>query len=126
MSQIADKTLGRYRLEALIGHGSMADVFVAKDETTNKTVAIKVVHPHLIDKAGFIDRFMREAEALAALRHPNIVRLDEYVCDPDKAYLVMEYVNGGNMEERLAECRNRHETVPLEKALDWLEAVARG
>src|SRR3990172_13085326 len=120
------KTLGHYRLEALIGRGtqSVADVYRGAHLTSGKPAAIKVVHSYLLDQPGFLERFKREAEALAALQHPHIVQLVEFVCQPDEAYLVMEYVGGGMMEARLEQLRLSQEEMPLDQVLDWMEAIA--
>lgn len=118
------QTLGQYRLEAMVGHGSMADVYRATHLTSGKPAAIKVVHAHLLDQPGFLERFKREAESLAALQHPHIVHLVEFVCQPGEAYLVMEYVGGGMMETRLDQQRLSQEELPLEQVLDWMESIA--
>ncbi|MBI3762222.1 MAG: serine/threonine protein kinase [Chloroflexi bacterium] len=124
MSLAIGQTLGRYRLEALIGHGSMADVYRASHTASGKPVAIKIVHPHLLDQPGFVERFKREAETMATLQHPRIVQLYEFVCRPHEAYLAMEYVEGGTMEARLDRRRMTQEEISLENAVDWMETIA--
>ena len=92
---------GRYRLEQLIGTGGMASVFRATDETLERTVAIKVFRPGATDPA---DGARRESEKklLASLSHPALVTLfDAHLSNDDRAYLVMEYVDGGTLESRL-------------------------
>ena len=124
MSGASGQTLGHYRLEALIGHGSMADVYRGADLTSGNSAAIKVIHTHLLDQPGFLERFKREAEALAALQHPHIVQLYECVCQPGEAYFVMEYVDGGMMETRLEEQRLGKEEMSLDRVLDWMGSIA--
>ena len=92
---------GRYRLEQLIGTGGMASVFRATDETLDRTVAIKVFRSGATDPA---DGARRESEKklLASLSHPALVTLfDAHLSNDDRAYLVMEYVDGGTLESRL-------------------------
>ncbi|HEX5859806.1 MAG TPA: serine/threonine-protein kinase, partial [Microbacterium sp.] len=92
---------GRYRLEQLIGAGGMASVFKATDETLGRTVAIKVFRSGTTDPA---DGARRESEKklLASLSHPALVTLfDAHLSNDERAYLVMEYVDGGTLESRL-------------------------
>jgi eukaryotic-like serine/threonine-protein kinase len=124
MTSVAGDVLGHYHLEALIGHGSMADVYRATHVVNGTSAAVKIVHPHLLNDQSCLDRFKREAEALGNLRHPHIVQLYEFVCRPGEAYLAMEYLGGGTLEAYLNAQRQRHETIPLEQALEWLEAIA--
>lgn len=92
---------GRYRLAELVGRGGQADVWRAADPVVRREVAIKVVHPHLVTDAGR-DRLLREAEALGRLRHPGVVQLYDVIDDADGLALVMEYVPGTTLEDRVA------------------------
>jgi len=117
-------TIGQYRIEKLIGQGSMADVYLATGGPQDKLVAIKIIHSFLISQAGFFERFKREAEVMASLRHRNIAQLYEFVCQADLAYIVMEYLANGTLEDRVAESRDGGNDIPLPLILDWIEAVA--
>ncbi len=70
--------ISQYQLEQLIGHGSMADVFRATDLEKNRTVALKVIHHHLLDQRNTLERVIREVESLSKLQHPNIIHLYDY------------------------------------------------
>lgn len=112
-----------YRIDSLIGHGSMAVVYRAAKEDTGEAAAVKVIHPHLIGQPGFLERFQREATVLTDLDHPNIVRVYSSICTPDMAYIIMEYLGGGSLDVRLAGFRENNAEIPLSAIADWLEAI---
>ena len=122
--ELLGQTLDRYTIVRLLGHGSMADVYEALDTHTDSPVAIKVIHPHLIRQPAFLERFRREAEVIAAMRHPHIVRLNEFVCRPEQAYIVMELLSGGTLETQLAHFRQSRKGVPGPIVLEWITAMA--
>ena len=88
----AGDKLGRYEITTLLGKGGMGEVYRARDPQLKRDVAIKV------STAQFTDRFRREAEAVAALNHPNICTLHDVGAD----HLVMELVEGPTLAERMA------------------------
>ncbi|HWB71697.1 MAG TPA: Stk1 family PASTA domain-containing Ser/Thr kinase [Egibacteraceae bacterium] len=91
---------GRYRLAARIGAGGMATIFQARDEALDRLVAVKVLHAHLADDEGLLQRFRTEARHVAALVHPHIVNVfDQGVAD--LPYIVMEYVDGPSLRQVL-------------------------
>ena len=92
---------GRYRLEKLIGNGGTADVYRAFDEERQAPVAIKVLHPHLAADPDFVHRFRSEAAALEALDHPSIVRLYAFEETGAEVFLVLDYVAGATLRDRL-------------------------
>ena len=92
----------RYRVEARIGAGGMAEVYRGFDPVLNRTVAIKVLSPQLARDAGFVARFRREAQAAARLNHPNIVGVYDTGADGDTQYIVMEFVEGRTLAGVLA------------------------
>ena len=94
MESLVGRTLGRYELTAMIGGGGMATVYEGRHPGLDQRVAVKVLHPFLATDHSFVDRFRREAHAVAALRHPNIVRVLDSDCDGDLYFMVMEYKIG--------------------------------
>ena len=92
-----DEIAGRYRLEELRGRGAMSEVWRAHDDTLDRTVALK-----LLAKTADGARFRREAQAVAALAHENVMRVFDYGEDAAGPYMALEYLNGGTLEERLA------------------------
>ena len=105
LSRIADhvgRVLGdRYRLIAPIGTGASAHVFVAEDVRLRRRVAVKILHPALAEDESFLRRFRAEAQAVAALTHPNIMRVYDWGEDADGPYLVLELLSGGSLRDLL-------------------------
>jgi tRNA A-37 threonylcarbamoyl transferase component Bud32 len=101
-SQWVGKTLGgRYRIEQLLGQGGMSAVFKAMDPNLRRVVAIKIIHSHLSDNPEFVRRFEEEAAAVAQLRHPGIIQVFDFNHEGDTYYMVMEFVPGETLQERL-------------------------
>lgn len=96
------EAIGRYRLLSEIGKGAMATIYRARDENLGRDVAIKVLHTHLANRQEHIQRFTREAHALAHLPHPNIVQIYDYGADGDLYYIVSEFVDGKDLSQILA------------------------
>ena len=95
---------GRYELAARIGGGGMADVFRAHDRTLDCYVAVKLMRPAFANDPEFVERFHREAEALGAIDHPNIVRVLDYGASADGPFIVMELVSGGTLRDLMSAC----------------------
>ena len=89
----------RYEIIKKIGDGGMAFVYKAKDILLNRIVAVKVLRPEFVDDDEFLDKFKREAEAVASLSHPNIVNVYDVGEDGKVHYIVMEYIDGQNLKE---------------------------
>ena len=85
----------------LIGVGGMGVVYRARQTSLNRIVALKLLAPHCKTEPGFADRFTREAQALAALSHPNIVTVHDFGQAEEFFYLIMEFVEGVNLREAL-------------------------
>ena len=94
---------GRYALEMPIGSGGMADVYRAKDQLLERTVAVKILHRQYENDTEFIARFQREAKAAARITHPNIVNVYDVGVAEGRHYIVMEYVPGRTLKERIKE-----------------------
>jgi predicted Ser/Thr protein kinase len=92
---------GRYRLERLLGRGGMAAVWLATDAVLERQVAVKVLSDTIATDPGFLARFRREARVAAGVSHPNLVEVFDYADGAERPYLVMEYVAGPNLAERL-------------------------
>jgi serine/threonine-protein kinase len=91
---------GRYRLDEMLGRGGMSEVWAATDTELGRRVALKLLAPNA-DTA----RFEREARAVASLGHPNITQLYDYGQEDGRPYMVLEYLPGGTLEERLQDGR---------------------
>src|SRR5207249_1877860 len=92
---------GRYRLLAPIGTGASAHVFLGEDVTLRRRVAVKVLHAALAEDESFLRRFRAEAQAAAALNHPNIMRVYDWGEAEDGPYLVLEHLGGGSLRDVL-------------------------
>jgi serine/threonine-protein kinase len=95
-----DLFAGRYRLGEPLGHGGMSEVWSATDTELGRRVALKFLAPHA-DTA----RFEREARAIASLSHPNVAQLYDYGTAEGRPFMVLEYLPGGTLEERLRDGR---------------------
>lgn len=120
---------GRYVLQSPLGEGGMASVYRAHDTVLGRTVAVKTLHADLARDPSFRERFRREAQAVAALNHTNIVAVHDSGEDtgPDGVvlYIVMEYVQGRSVREFIREwaADPAGGTVPLDRALAVTSAV---
>ena len=92
---------GRYRLESKLGSGGMSTVYLARDETLERWVAVKVMHREISDQPDQIERFRREARAVAQLSHPNVVAVIDAGEDGGYPYIVLEYVEGETLKQRI-------------------------
>ena len=114
----------KYRIESRVGHGGMGAVYRATHLHTTRTVAIKVIRPHLISHPEFVERFRREAEAAGRLRHPNVVDVTDFgfaeTAGGQVAYLVMEFLEGCTLSDVVAE-ENR---LPVSWTVDIIEQVS--
>ena len=100
-------TSGRYRIVRELGRGGMATVFLARDETHDRMVAIKMLHPEL-SAAVTAERFTREIRMLATLQHPNILPLYDSGAVDGALYYVMPYVAGESLRDRIAQIGRAH------------------
>lgn len=122
MSTLLGTTLnGRYRLEARIGAGGMSTVYRATDETLQRQVAIKLMHREIASDSDQLERFRREARAVAQLSHPHIVGVIDYGEDNDRPYIVFEYVEGETLKERI----RRSGRLPITEAVAYAIEIAR-
>jgi serine/threonine protein kinase len=92
---------GRYRVERLLGDGAMAKVVLAHDEELDRRVAVKLLDERLTADESFRARFAREARVAAALSHPNVVTVFDVGESDGRPYIVMEYVEGRTLDQRL-------------------------
>jgi serine/threonine-protein kinase len=99
--QVGRVLSGRYRLIAPVGTGASAQVFLADDVRLKRRVAVKVLHDALADDESFLRRFRAEAQAAAALNHPNILAVYDWGDDEGSPYLVTEYLSGGSLRAML-------------------------
>ena len=111
-----DEVAGRYRLEELQGRGPMSEVWRAHDRTLDRTVAVKMLSP-----TADLERFRREAQAVAALAHENVIRVFDYGEDESGPFMALEWLPNGTLEERLA-----RGALPPEETRRVAEGIAAG
>jgi eukaryotic-like serine/threonine-protein kinase len=114
--------LGKYKLLDHLGTGGMSAVYLAEHIVMRRRVAIKVLPLGRLDDSSYLRRFHREARAVAALDHPNIVRAFDVDHDGETHYLVMEYVPGRDLK-RIVE---QDGPLPPDKAADYIRQAAEG
>ena len=112
--------LGPYEIVAPLGAGGMGEVYRARDTNLDRFVAVKVLPGHLAADAVALARFEREAKAVAALSHANILSIFDFGRQGDTAYAVMELLEGETLRETLAT------PIPIRKAIDYGVQIARG
>jgi eukaryotic-like serine/threonine-protein kinase len=121
-SMIGTTLSGRYRLEAKLGSGGMSTVYLARDETLDRQVAVKVMHREMSEQADQLERFRQEARAVAKLSHPNVVSVIDAGEDGGHPYIVFEYVEGETLKQRI----NRVGALETQDAIAYAIEVARG
>jgi serine/threonine protein kinase len=113
---------GRYRLEAKLGSGGMSTVYLARDTTLDRPVAVKVMHREMSEQADQLERFRQEARAVAKISHPNVVAVIDAGEDGGYPYIVFEYVEGETLKARI----NRIGALDVQEALAYAIEIARG
>ena len=122
MTTLLGTTLNaRYRLEARIGAGGMSTVYRALDETLQRQVAIKLMNREVTSDSDQLERFRREARAVAQLSHPHIVGVIDAGEDEGRPYIVFEYVEGETLKERI----RRNGRLPIAEAVAYGIEIAR-
>jgi eukaryotic-like serine/threonine-protein kinase len=103
MARVGQVLSERYRLVELLGEGGMATIYRAHDAQLGRDVAVKVLRAEYGRDAAFVARFRQEAQAAAALNHPNVVNVFDFGMESGDPYIVMELVEGGDLAEVLRE-----------------------
>lgn len=114
--------LGRYDIEQLIGAGGFGIVFKAYDSELRRVVALKVLAPHLMSSGAARKRFAREAQAAAAIMHEHVIPIYDVVSQPEACYLVMQYIAGSSLQERV----DRHGPLSIAEVLRVGSQIAAG
>ncbi len=112
----------RYQINAIIGQGGMADVYLANDIILNREVAVKILRDNLAEDPVYVKRFKREANAVATLSNPNIVEIYDVGEEKNRYYIVMEYVAG----QTLKELTYKRGALHVSEAIDIMKQVVNG
>jgi len=121
MTLSAGTTLGSYEIAGPLGAGGMGEVYRARDRKLDREVAIKVLPERLAEDAGALARFEREAKAVAALSHPNILAIHDFGRHERIAYAVMELLEGETLRGKL-----QGAPLSVRKAVDYARQIAQG
>ena len=108
------RTLSKVTIQKLLGRGGMAEVYLGLHNTLNRSVAVKILHGHLLEDDSLMDRFRSEAQAVASLRHPNIIQVFDFDIIEDQPYIVMELLEGPSLADYLGALRRSGKVLPLE------------
>src|SRR3990170_5702314 len=111
----------RYRLDEKVGSGGMSSVYRAFDPTLERWVAIKLMHRDISNDADQLERFRREARAVAQLNHPHVVTVIDAGEDEGAPYIVFEYVEGETLKDRI----RRLGRLPVSEAVAYAIEIAR-
>jgi len=119
---VITRQFGNFLLERQVGAGGMGTVYLGRDVTLNRVVAVKVLKPDLVSDQKFLATFLREAEITASLNHPNIVQVYAFGEHEGIYYMVVEYISGGSLDDKIAKLGRITELEGIEIGI----AVARG
>src|ERR1700730_3025376 len=119
MTILPGRRLGPYEILSAIGAGGMGEVYKARDTRLDRTVAIKVLPTHLADRAELRERFEREAKTIASLNHPHICTLFDTGDQDEIDFLVMEYIEGETLAQRLVKG-----ALPIQQVLQYAIEIA--
>jgi eukaryotic-like serine/threonine-protein kinase len=120
-SQVGTLLSGRYRLDAQVGTGGMSSVYRAFDTVLERQVAIKLMHREIASHSDQLERFRREARAVAQLNHPHVVGVIDAGEDDAMPYIVFEYVEGETLKDRI----RRQGRLPISEAVAYAIEIAR-
>jgi len=121
MSLISGARVGPYEVTSPVGAGGMGEVYRARDARLNREVAIKVLPVAFAHDPERLRRFQQEAQAVAALNHPNILAIHDFGEHEGSPYLVTEFLEGETVRARLGPG-----SLPVRKAVEYAEQIARG
>ncbi len=119
-----EERVGPYLLNQLLASGASGAVHRARHSSTGQEVALKLLKPDLSDDADFVARFRREARAMAALKHPHIVRVFDSGVDNNRYYIAMELLAGGSLQGKLDSLHRARLALPVAQALEITRQIA--
>ncbi|KAI8019451.1 CBL-interacting serine/threonine-protein kinase 21 [Camellia lanceoleosa] len=116
-------SIGKYQLSRTIGEGTFAKVKLATNTENGQHVAIKIIDKHMVIENNLIYQVKREIRTMKLLRHPNIVRIHEVIGTKTKIYIVMEYVSGGQLSDKLSYINRLNEREARKHFQQLIDAV---
>lgn len=122
MDEWIGRTLSKVEIQKRIGRGGMAEVYLGQQMALKRPVAVKILYSHLSEDELFLSRFRAEAQAVAALRHPNIVQVFDFDVVDGRPYIVMELLEGPSLEDYLR--RHTGQALPPETTVRLVVSLA--
>ena len=119
-ADLSGQVIGSYHVTSRLGRGGMADVYKALHVDLKVHRAIKFIRPEFVTSEDFVARFQKEAQAVAKLEHPNIVRIHDFGNIDNRFFMVMQFVSGLDLKNHLSQCG----TLDADTAIDLVVAVA--
>ena len=117
------KILGKYEIVDHLGNGGMAQVFKAHHNILDRYVAIKILHPQFASDKDFVKLFIKEAQSLANLHHPNIVQIHDIDINDDLLYLIMEFIEGESLKQKLIRMQQSNKQFTLQQSIRLIQYV---
>lgn len=125
LTSMIPASIGPYRIVRLLGEGGMGVVYEARQESLDRRVALKTLHPEYARQQEQVARFFNEAKVLSKLEHPSIVQVSDFGTTSDgTVYLVMEFLRGESLRHRLSAVMERGERLPVAQVLQIAWQVA--
>jgi serine/threonine protein kinase/Tfp pilus assembly protein PilF len=118
---VIGKTVSHYKIFEKLGAGGMGEVYKAEDLKLNRTVALKFLPVHLVEDVHAKERFIHEAQATAALQHPNIAVIYDFIESEDETVIVMEYLEGETLAQKI-----KLQNANLKQIMDWMIGISSG
>jgi serine/threonine protein kinase len=116
-----DVIAGQYRLQSCLGRGGMAVVYLAEDVSLKRLVAVKFIVESALDELVTRERFVREAQLMAKIEHPNVLPVHQVSTHQNVPFIVTKYLEG----DSLAALLDRKETIAFDRLLSWIHQAAR-
>ncbi|MBZ0301303.1 MAG: protein kinase [Anaerolineae bacterium] len=126
MTDLIGQTIDHFRIERQVGQGGMGVVYEATDLSLNRRVALKIMHKHLATHDMFQQRFVREAQNAAQLKHPNIVQVHQFFSKESQLFLVMELLEDGSLHDYMLRQREQGKRIDQGEAVELVRQIATG
>ncbi|MDF1500802.1 MAG: serine/threonine-protein kinase [Anaerolineales bacterium] len=124
MTEWVGRTLSKVQIERRIGRGGMAEVFLGRHTTLKRATVVKILYDYLSEDRRHRARFLTEAQAIAALRHPNIVQVFDFDLVDGRPYIVMELLDGITLEAHLDALNAQGARIPFERIIQLITRLS--
>jgi hypothetical protein len=124
MQNYSGYQFGQYELRGILGEGGMGTVYLAYQANLRREVAIKLLPSRLATEAQYIERFTREAQMAASLEHAHIVPVYDYGTQEETSYIVMRYLKGGTLDDRMRASQANNQLPSLGEVADLMQKIA--